>query len=230
MSLLRHIFKEKKEIMRCEVIMNAIATLLSLSTTGKTSVTILPPNFNCNDLPIYIPVYYFEISAQQCSSKLELLHTSPIVMMLNSFRKTLKGNEFVLPFIRLSNVRNFRSLLPKRLILCRHGESLGNKDEVAYENVPDHHISITKKGKEQAHQLGCHLRSLIEKEPLLIYCSPYKRTQQTLFYIMQSFTDNPIHDCREEPRLAGKRQCVVQYELFSCYMCDRTTVWEFPEE
>ena len=96
------------------------------------------------------------------------------------------------------------SFLPKRVILVRHGESLGNKDENAYESTADHHIPLTKKGKEQAQELGSRLRVLIEQEPLLIYCSPYKRTKQTLHYIMRAFPENFIHGCREEPRLAGR--------------------------
>jgi broad specificity phosphatase PhoE len=99
--------------------------------------------------------------------------------------------------------RSFRSPLPKRLILVRHAESLGNKDEEAYESTPDHHITLTKKGKVQAHNLGNRLRRLIKDEPLLVYCSPYKRTKQTLYYIMESFKDSDVYDCREEPRLAG---------------------------
>jgi phosphohistidine phosphatase SixA len=155
--------------------------------------------------------------------------------------------------ISMSSIRTFRSLLPKRLILVRHGESLGNKNEEAYESTPDHHIPLTKKGKEQAHELGYRLRALIKNEPLLIYCSPYKRTKQTLLYIMRSFTDSPIHDCREEPRLAGTSvhdlQSICQLQhiitlLIACHLslltlmyvhlpdttyC-RTTIWEFSKK
>lgn len=114
-------------------------------------------------------------------------------------------------------VRTFRSLLPKRIILLRHGESIGNKNEEAYESTPDHHISLTSKGKQQAHELGFRLRVLIEKEPILIYCSPYLRTKQTLYYIMRSFTDNHIHDCREEPRLAGEALYTDQHSNCFCF-------------
>ena len=102
-----------------------------------------------------------------------------------------------------TTTRSYRPILPKRIILLRHGESLGNKNEEAYEKTPDHCISLTKKGSEQAQELGFRLRALIGKEPLLVYCSPYMRTKQTLSYLMRSFPDNFIYDCREEPRLAG---------------------------
>mmetsp|Transcript_16608 Transcript_16608/g.27721 ORF Transcript_16608/g.27721 Transcript_16608/m.27721 type:complete len:270 (-) Transcript_16608:198-1007(-) len=104
-----------------------------------------------------------------------------------------------------TTTRTIKSMLPKRLILVRHAESQGNLDEEAYEQTPDHHITLTDNGKDQAQELGMHLRKIIKDEPLLVYCSPYKRTKQTLNYIMKSFTDSHIHDCREEPRLAEQQ-------------------------
>ena len=40
---------------------------------------------------------------------------------------------------------------PKRIILLRHGQSLGNVDESAYVTTADWRIPLTDLGKDQAH-------------------------------------------------------------------------------
>ena len=51
--------------------------------------------------------------------------------------------------------------LPRRIILMRHGESVGNIDETAYSTIPDWKIPLTKLGKEQATQAGKKLNSYV---------------------------------------------------------------------
>ena len=43
----------------------------------------------------------------------------------------------------------------------RHGESEGNLDDTIYERVPDHRISLTPKGFEQARQTGVVIREVL---------------------------------------------------------------------
>ena len=43
---------------------------------------------------------------------------------------------------------------PRRIILIRHGESLGNIDEVAYTTTPDWKIPLTRRGRAQAADVG----------------------------------------------------------------------------
>mmetsp|Transcript_7408 Transcript_7408/g.11011 ORF Transcript_7408/g.11011 Transcript_7408/m.11011 type:complete len:279 (+) Transcript_7408:105-941(+) len=95
--------------------------------------------------------------------------------------------------------------LPKRIILVRHGESLGNFDEEAYSHTPDWKIPLTEKGIEQSRALGVTLKERIGDSPVFVYCSPYMRTKQTLKYIMESFTDSPIVGAREEPRITEQQ-------------------------
>ncbi|KAL8508657.1 hypothetical protein ACS0TY_019053 [Phlomoides rotata] len=50
--------------------------------------------------------------------------------------------------------------LPKRIILIRHGESLGTKDEDYIS--PDHNTPLTPQGVEQANQAGTLIRELLD--------------------------------------------------------------------
>ena len=92
-------------------------------------------------------------------------------------------------------------LLPKRMILVRHGESAGNVDPSAYSTTPDWKISITPKGEEQAREAGKRLEALVGHDPLYIFVSPYYRTQQTLRQILKAIRHDQIINVREDPRL-----------------------------
>lgn len=73
--------------------------------------------------------------------------------MLNTFQELRRA--------RMPNVvvRSFR--LPKRIILVRHGESVGNVNEEAYATTPDWAIPLTENGKNQARHLGSQLEEII---------------------------------------------------------------------
>ena len=62
------------------------------------------------------------------------------------------------------NVSTSTRVLPKRIILIRHGESQGNVDETAYQNTPDWQIRLTEKGRMQAEQTGKTLREMLEQD------------------------------------------------------------------
>jgi len=95
--------------------------------------------------------------------------------------------------------------LPKRIILIRHGESLGNVDHTTYKHIPDWKIPLTRKGIIQAENAGILIKSLIGNGPLSIYCSPYRRTKESLVHIMSNLSDNPLVHVREEPRLTEQQ-------------------------
>jgi broad specificity phosphatase PhoE len=69
---------------------------------------------------------------------------------------------------------------PRRIVLLRHGESEGNIDESIYERVPDHALTLTPRGRQQARRAGEELRALFGMERIQVYVSPYTRTRQTL--------------------------------------------------
>lgn len=92
-------------------------------------------------------------------------------------------------------------VLPKRMILIRHGESLGNRDEGEYSRTPDWKISLTDRGREQALNAGQRLKQIVGDDPLCVFVSPYQRTQQTLHEVLKAIPDDQILTLREDPRL-----------------------------
>jgi broad specificity phosphatase PhoE len=103
-----------------------------------------------------------------------------------------------------SNTPDFR---PRRIILLRHGQSLGNVDESAYCTTPDWRIPLTDIGRNQATDAGRRLRNIIcEKDAaVLFYNSPYIRAKQTLDRIKPFFDDKDIVACLEEPRISEQQ-------------------------
>lgn len=67
------------------------------------------------------------------------------------------GREGSIPLYELNDMlaKDLR-VLPKRIILVRHGQSEGNVDETMYCRVPDPQIRLTENGKRQV----CRLESI----------------------------------------------------------------------
>lgn len=89
---------------------------------------------------------------------------------------------------------------PKRIILIRHGESLGNTDWGFYGKLQNHKIPLTPKGRLQAFEAGKELKIIIKNQSVQFYVSPYLRTRETYAEILKSFGKNTINEY-EEPRL-----------------------------
>ena len=99
-------------------------------------------------------------------------------------------------------------LLPKRIIMIRHGESLGNTDETAYARIPDWKIPLTRRGERQALRAANDLAELLKGETLFAYCSPYKRAKETWDIMAEYLRDTQTVDLvgmREEPRIAEQQ-------------------------
>lgn len=98
--------------------------------------------------------------------------------------------------------RKPHTTFPRRIVIVRHGQSRGNVDETEYSRVPDWQVELTETGRRQAQESGKLLRELVgAKGKLFVYCSPYKRCQQTLEEALSVVgSDTPCH-VREEPRL-----------------------------
>ncbi|KAK8712565.1 hypothetical protein V6N13_147802 [Hibiscus sabdariffa] len=100
-----------------------------------------------------------------------------------------------------------QKVLPKRIILVRHGESEGNLDTSAYTKIPDYKIPLTEEGRAQARLAGSHLRELISGHGscsdwrVYFYVSPYERTRSTLREIGKSFSRKRVIGVREECRI-----------------------------
>lgn len=100
-----------------------------------------------------------------------------------------------------------KALLPKRIILVRHGESQGNLDTAAYTTTPDHAIQLTPQGITQARLAGAKLRRIVSGDgscpnwQVYFYVSPYDRTRSTLREIGRSFSKKRVIGVREECRI-----------------------------
>ena len=66
---------------------------------------------------------------------------------------------------RLDEARaaRFMHRQPKRIILIRHAESIGNVDSSVYAHVPDNKLDITERGRQQAYVSGVNVRELWRK-------------------------------------------------------------------
>ncbi|GAA0157243.1 phosphatase [Lithospermum erythrorhizon] len=103
--------------------------------------------------------------------------------------------------------------LPKRIILVRHGESQGNKDEKSYSDIPDHRIPLTPKGVDQAKQAGSRIVQVLNTQSptsssfsscrwkAYFYVSPYDRTRTTLREMGRAFPRKRVIGVREECRI-----------------------------
>ncbi|MYT29493.1 MULTISPECIES: histidine phosphatase family protein [unclassified Streptomyces] len=87
---------------------------------------------------------------------------------------------------------------PRRIVLLRHGESVGNVDDTVYEREPDHALALTRAGQRQAEEAGRALREMFGRERISAYVSPYRRTHQTFRSLG---LDAGRVRVREEPRL-----------------------------
>lgn len=95
-------------------------------------------------------------------------------------------------------------VVPKRIILVRHGESQGNLDTAAYTTTPDHKIDLTANGIAQARMAGARMRAVMASSPnwrVYFYVSPYARTRSTLREIGRSFSKRRVIGVREECRI-----------------------------
>lgn len=118
----------------------------------------------------------------------------------------------------------------QRIILARHGESLGNVDERAYVTTADWRIPLTEKGRGQARAAGktvashlivkgegdggsdggasdggVHGKANKTRHKVFFYVSPYLRTRQTLREILREVDPECIIGIREDPRLAEQQ-------------------------
>eukprot|EP00814_Leptocylindrus_danicus_P002433 CAMPEP_0116019114 /NCGR_PEP_ID=MMETSP0321-20121206/9039_1 /TAXON_ID=163516 /ORGANISM="Leptocylindrus danicus var. danicus, Strain B650" /LENGTH=303 /DNA_ID=CAMNT_0003489613 /DNA_START=34 /DNA_END=945 /DNA_ORIENTATION=- len=98
---------------------------------------------------------------------------------------------------------------PKRIILVRHEQSLGNIDELQYTKIPDWKIPITDAGRKHGAEVTAkNIRDLIDNKPVMFYTSPYKRTMETCQIIMDACKEderNQVLGMREEPRMVEQQ-------------------------
>ena len=79
-----------------------------------------------------------------------------------------------------------------RILLVRHGESLGNVDPKIHASTADHAVPLSARGVEQAHEAGrivdrFYRDQLGDERPhVRLWVSPYLRTRETADALMQT--------------------------------------------
>ncbi|KAG7351878.1 histidine phosphatase superfamily branch 1 protein [Nitzschia inconspicua] len=82
-------------------------------------------------------------------------------------------------------------IMPEKLVLIRHGQSMGNINEVLYSTTPDNAMPLTRLGWEQARNAGAILKDkiLTSGESVHFIVSPYVRTVETFHGIVSAWCD-----------------------------------------
>ncbi|GAA1261777.1 histidine phosphatase family protein [Saccharothrix xinjiangensis] len=101
-----------------------------------------------------------------------------------------------------------------RIILLRHGQSLGNVDELAYCRIPDHSLPLTEVGERQAREAGPRVKRLLDGERVAVYVSPYVRTRSTLRHLdLGGQAERTVAEPRLREQDWGNLQDPVQQEV-----------------
>ena len=88
-------------------------------------------------------------------------------------------------------------MIPKRIILVRHGESEANVDPTVYARVPDWQIALTEQGVAQAREAGREISGLIGDGAFGVFSSPYVRTEQTKNAMLAGIGREPVFDYQD---------------------------------
>lgn len=116
-------------------------------------------------------------------------------------------------------VTSHRAPRPRRILLVRHGQSVGNVDEREYVTSPDWSLRLTEKGDKQAEEVGRKIAHLLRDEKretqrqqmVFSYVSPYVRTMDTLSGALRGIDEVDggeaisLLGVREEPRLVEQQ-------------------------
>ena len=89
---------------------------------------------------------------------------------------------------------------PKRILIARHGESVGNVNKGVYATNPDYALPLTARGRKQAEQLGKEICDIIGSQHIRFYVSPWRRTRET-FMGAANALDRNQWTATEDPRL-----------------------------
>lgn len=119
-----------------------------------------------------------------------------------------------------------REMLPKRVILIRHGESEGNVDSLVYRTKPDNAIELTDLGTKQAIEAGKRVKHLIGDDRVFLFASPFQRTLQTARNIALSLQDQIVQE-EKDPRIREQEFGNLQREDFLKFRDEQTIVGRY---
>jgi broad specificity phosphatase PhoE len=89
---------------------------------------------------------------------------------------------------------------PKKIMLVRHGESVGNVDKNIYATVPDYALGLSERGRGQALEAGRVIKRMIGDERVMVYLSSYQRTRMTAVLIREAIAPQ-VYKWYEDDRL-----------------------------
>jgi len=116
-----------------------------------------------------------------------------------------------------------------RILLVRHGESMGNADPTVHATTADHAVPLSERGREQAREAGKHIarhfetHASDEQRHVRLWLSPYRRTRETADALVETagawITDRVEHILL----------CEQQFGLFDG-LSDAEMLERFPHE
>lgn len=119
-----------------------------------------------------------------------------------------------------------RELLPKRVILVRHGESEGNIDAEVYKQKPDNAVELTEAGSRQALEAGRRIKQVIGDETVHVIVSPFQRTMQTSRNLLVSIQPQVV-DYLKDPRIREQEFGNLQGDDFRKFRKEQKTVGRY---
>mmetsp|Transcript_1958 Transcript_1958/g.4569 ORF Transcript_1958/g.4569 Transcript_1958/m.4569 type:complete len:339 (+) Transcript_1958:153-1169(+) len=120
-----------------------------------------------------------------------------------------------------------RSMLPKRIILVRHGESEGNADDTLYRTKADNQIELTEKGSQQACAVGQRIKTLVGPNVTFhTFVSPFQRTLQTCRNILAVLGSQNVHTY-VDPRIREQEFGNLQNDNFEQFRTEQKNVGRF---
>eukprot|EP00544_Gedaniella_sp_CCMP2646_P008118 CAMPEP_0202491156 /NCGR_PEP_ID=MMETSP1361-20130828/8308_1 /ASSEMBLY_ACC=CAM_ASM_000849 /TAXON_ID=210615 /ORGANISM="Staurosira complex sp., Strain CCMP2646" /LENGTH=496 /DNA_ID=CAMNT_0049121159 /DNA_START=88 /DNA_END=1578 /DNA_ORIENTATION=+ len=92
---------------------------------------------------------------------------------------------------RVARRRYNAQIMPNKVVLMRHGQSMGNIDEGLYSVMPDNSMPLTKLGWEQARKAGQVLKDKVlpQGETVHFIVSPYVRAVETFHGVVSAWCD-----------------------------------------
>ena len=129
----------------------------------------------------------------------------------------------------LDQAEDCRRLLPKTVIILRHGESEANKDKSMWKKIPDNLLGLTETGRAQAKRAGERVEAILAAsgcQRVHIVVSPFERTLQTSAAMRPAF-EHRIVRTDIESRIREQEVGNLQNDDFQKFRTEQQKVGRF---
>ena len=120
-----------------------------------------------------------------------------------------------------------RRLMPKRIILVRHGQSEANADHSLLRDRPDNLVELTSLGSNQSTAVGHRIKQLVGDEICSLVVSPFERTLQTSRNLRLALDPEQIRKTSIEPRIREQEFGNLQGDEFREFRAEQQRVGRF---